>query len=78
MWPVNPDAITPDMMAPSKPTAMASSLPIIPTTPVRVVAGMLMELTGFLIEDDLEDDGNESGEDDCAGMEEPNPFDGGE
>ena len=78
MWPVNPDTITPDMMALSKPTAMASSLPIVPATPVRVVAGMLTELAGLLIEDDLEDDGNESGEDDWAGMEGPNPFGGGE
>jgi hypothetical protein len=78
MWPFNPDAITPDMMAPSKPTAMASSLPVVPATPVRVVGGMLQELAGLLVEDDLDDVGDGNDEDDWVGIEEVNPFHDGE
>lgn len=44
-WPVNPDIITPDMMALNKTTSRESHLPIQPPTPVRVVTNMLKDLS---------------------------------
>ena len=55
-WPVNPNVITPEMMAPSKTTSMEGHLPIVPPTPVRVVSNLLSDLLGILIQEDLESD----------------------
>ena len=57
-WPVNPNVITPEMMAPSKTTSMEGHLPIVPPTPVRVVSNLLSDLLGILIQEDLESDGD--------------------
>ena len=53
-WPVNPDIITPDMMALSKTTSWESHLPVQPPTPVRIVAKMLKDISSILLGDDLE------------------------
>ncbi|KAF5389967.1 hypothetical protein D9757_013844 [Collybiopsis confluens] len=59
VWPYNPSAITQDMMAPAKVTSIDSALPVIPATPVRVMAKMIWEI--ITVKDDLDSD---SGEDD--------------
>ena len=55
-WPVNPNTVTTEMTVPSKVTSKDSHLPIVPPTPVHVVADMLKEVTGILMNDDLESD----------------------
>lgn len=45
VWPFNRAVITKDMMAPAKETSCEGHLPIIPETPVRVIAKLLRDLT---------------------------------
>jgi hypothetical protein len=74
-WPVDPNAVTPEMMAPSKVTSKDAHLPVVPPTPVRVVAAMLKEVTGLLMTEDLESDEDPLESDVEVGDEEDkNPF----
>lgn len=54
---MDPSTVTAEMMAPSKVTSKDSHLPVIPLTPVHVMAKMLKEVTGILMNDDLASDG---------------------
>jgi len=49
--PFNPGVITPEMLAPSKPTSIESHLPVPPATPMKLITKMIM----MLVEED--DDG---------------------
>ena len=74
-WPVDPNTVTPEMMAPSKVTSKDAHLPVVPPTPVCVVADMLMEVAGLLMTKDLESDEDPLESDVEVGDEEgENPF----
>lgn len=45
VWPFNPAVVTPEMMAPSRVTALDGGLPIPPATPVRIIARLIHDLT---------------------------------
>lgn len=45
VWPFDPTVITEAMMAPSKETSCEGFLPIVPATPVRVIAKLLQKLS---------------------------------
>lgn len=45
VWPFNPSVITQDMMAPSRETSCEGHLPVVPATPVRVIAKLLQDLS---------------------------------
>jgi hypothetical protein len=63
------------MMAPSKVTSKDAHLPVVPPTPVRVVADMLKEVAGLLMTEDLESDEDPLESDIEVGDEEgENPF----
>jgi hypothetical protein len=61
-WSVNPDVITPEMMAPAKVTSKDSHLPVIPPTPVQVLADMLDNVSQLLVKDDLDSDDSDNAE----------------
>lgn len=44
IWPFNRNVVTDDMMAPSKETSCQSNLPIIPSTPIRILANALQHM----------------------------------
>ncbi|KAL0566175.1 hypothetical protein V5O48_015843 [Marasmius crinis-equi] len=44
IWPFNPAAVTPNMMAPSKETSLRGSLPIPELSPVHTVSNMLVSM----------------------------------
>ena len=74
-WPVDPNIVTPEMMAPSKVTSKDAHLPVVPPTPVHVVADMLKEVAGLLVTEDLESDEDPLESDIEVGDEEDeNPF----
>lgn len=50
VWPFNPGVVTEEMMAPSKETSCEGSLPIVPATPIWIVAKLLR---GLLVLNDL-------------------------
>ena len=45
VWPFNRNVITAEMMAPSKETSCEGHLPITPSSPVRIIAGLLEKLS---------------------------------
>lgn len=45
VWPFDPSVITTDMMAPSKVTSCEGYLPVMPATPVHVIAKLLRQLS---------------------------------
>jgi hypothetical protein len=45
VWPFDPSVVTDEMMAPSKETSCEGHLPVVPATPVRVIAKLLQKLT---------------------------------
>ena len=53
VWPLNRNAISEEMMAPSKETSCEGELPVRPATPVRLVAKLLQDLAR-----DADGDGN--------------------
>lgn len=57
VWPFNPSVITEDMMAPSKETSVEGHLPIIPPTPIRVIADLLQKLS---VQDDVVEEDEDS------------------
>lgn len=59
VWPLDWNVITEDMMAPSKETSCEGHLPLMPATPVRLVATVLRNIW---IKDDLKDVEEEEGE----------------
>ncbi|KII85726.1 hypothetical protein PLICRDRAFT_145598, partial [Plicaturopsis crispa FD-325 SS-3] len=52
VWPFNPDVVPEEAMAPSKETSAEGHLPIVPATPVRVMADLIKKLT---ISDDIDE-----------------------
>ena len=52
VWQFNPDVVTNDMMAPSKETSGQGHLPVVPETPVRVIANLIRNIS-------LADDSND-------------------
>jgi hypothetical protein len=63
VWPFNPDVITDAMMAPSKETSCKGFLPVEPSSPIKLVAKLLQNLS-------LQDP-----DDDDIDMDIPNPTD---
>jgi hypothetical protein len=55
IWPLDPSIITEAMMAPSKETSCEGHLPVKPTSPVKVIAKLLQDLT--ISNPDNRDDG---------------------
>ena len=55
IWPLDPSVITEAMMAPSKETSCEGHLPVEPTSPVKVIAKLLRDLT--ISNPDNRDDG---------------------
>lgn len=45
VWPFNPNLVTPKMMAPSKVTSVESHLPVVPPTPVCIIASLIRKVT---------------------------------
>jgi len=58
VWPFDPSVVTEEMMAPSKETSCEGHLPVVPATPVRVIAKLLQKLS---IEGDVAEDGEGTG-----------------
>jgi len=56
VWPFDPTVITEEMMAPSKETSCEGHLPVVPATPVRVVAKLLQNLSTTDDNPDLDKD----------------------
>lgn len=68
VWPYDPSVITEAMMAPSKETSCEGYLPIVPPTPIRIVAKLLRDFAQLELKDDL-DSGPNSDSDVSVGGE---------
>ena len=59
VWPFNPDATPKEAFAPSKETSSEGHLPLIPPTPVRVIAKLLKDIELDVIDEEGESDSSE-------------------
>ncbi|SJK99862.1 uncharacterized protein ARMOST_03173 [Armillaria ostoyae] len=62
VWPYDPSVVTADMMAPSKETSVEGALPLIPATPIRIIAKFLRQAVQMEVRDDLESASDSSSE----------------
>jgi hypothetical protein len=53
VWPFNPLVVTEEMMAPSKETSCEGFLPIVPASPIKLVAKLLRDLTNKDHDDEI-------------------------
>jgi hypothetical protein len=73
VWPFNPDVITDTMMAPSKETLCKGFLPVKPSSPIKLVAKLLQNLSlQDLDNDNIDMDIPNPTNNEDVNMEEPN------